>query len=100
MQTSRLSCKGMSDLIKNINHEGTKKSVSSTAEEGPSQPEHTTTTTLDEEAQLKTEPQTNSVQDQEQTTTMDATTTATLKEEISTETDSTPAEEETTAMKR
>ena len=99
MQTSRLSCKGMSDLIKNINHEDTNNSMSTTAEEEPNQDEHTTTT-AEEEVQSKTKPQTNSVQDQERTTAMDVTTTATMKVEISNETDSTPAGEETTETER
>ena len=73
--------------------------MSTTAEEEPNQDEHTTDPP-EEGAQPKTEPQTNSVQDQERTTAMDVTTTATMKEEISNETDSTPAGEETTETER
>ena len=89
----------MSDLIKNINHEDTNNSMSTTAEEEPARPEHTTTT-LDNESQPKIEPLTIPVQDQERSTTMEATTTAATKEEISSEADSMPAGEETTETKR
>ena len=95
-----MSCKGMSDLIKNINREDSNNSMSTTAEEELTLPEHTTTTLDIKESQPKIEPLTIPVQDQERSTTMEATTTATMKEEISSETDSTPAGEETTETKR
>ena len=90
----------MSDLIKNINREDSNNSMSTTAEEELTLPEHTTTTLDIKEAQPKIEPLTIPVQDQERSTTMEATTTAAMKEEISSETDSTPAGEETTETKR
>ena len=114
VQTSRLSCKGMSDLIRNINHKDTTPkdddSSASTADSDSISTivdETTSASTTPNDSEGTTEPSSeevisttenteppplSSVQDQEHTT-MEATTAA-ITDAISSEEDSTPGREE------